>query len=126
MFPYKCVECGGAYKRCAYGCCDGGQMCWEENCRIIALEQVHVPDGASSLRVTSIPILEVKYNGYGRFITDNPAYAAYEFVTTELIRHEHYDKTKHVFVVEAMCASCYDPVLCPLCVGGKLIRCARH
>jgi len=122
MFPYKCVECGGATSRCAYGCCDGGQLCWEENCRIIALEQVHTPDGALPIRVTSIPILEVKYNGYGRFITDNPAYATYEFVTEDVSSKE-YDKKKHVFHVEAMCASCYDPDLCKLC---KDDRCERH
>lgn len=126
MFPYECVACGGAYKRCAYGCCDGGQFCWEENCRIIVLEQVHVPDGALPIRVTSIPIVEVKYDGYGHFITNNPAYATYEFVTDDVVFSEEYDEKKHVFLVEAMCASCYDPALCPLCVGGKLIRCARH
>ena len=133
IFPYDCTVCEGAYKRCAYGGhvlaegeyteevipCEDGQFCWEEDCFIQVLEQIHTLDETSPIVLESIPLLKAKYDGYGHFLVDDPLYSTYYFVEYDM--EEAYDK--NTFLVFATCASCHDPDLCKLC---KDDRCDRH
>ena len=146
MFPYDCTICEGAYKRCAYGGhipaeyegdpeeytedhvpCEGGQFCWETDCFIQVVEQIHTLEGSPNVSLESIPLLKAKYDGYGHFLVEDPLYSSYQFI--EYDNEETYDK--NTFLVFVTCASCSDPVFCKLCKDdsdkpSKLIRCERH
>jgi hypothetical protein len=146
IYPYDCTVCTGAYARCAYGGhapntyegdpedyvdelvpCEDGQFCWETECFIQVVEQIHILDGSTPVVLESIPVLKATYDGCGCFLVEDPLYSHYYFI--------EYDKeakyTKNTFLVHATCASCYDPTLCKLCKDdsdkpSKLIRCDRH
>jgi len=149
MVPYNCIECGGAYKRCAYGGhvpaedvldptknytgplvpCKGGKLCWERHCVIQAVHLINVPTGCPFLSVTSIPVLDATYDGYGIFLINDEKYTMYEFVTHERVLGDTFNKEKYVFLVDATCNSCYS---CPDCIDSnpdkpsKLILCEKH
>lgn len=99
MFPYTCDVCGGGYNRCGNPqCkpdCEGGQMCWEEECYVLVKGTIY----------------EGKYDGYGRINVDNSKkiYIPIEF--QEFIDGWYrYNPKKYSEVVicdVVYCKSCY-------------------
>jgi hypothetical protein len=112
FIAYDCQYCGGGEPRCAFeyhmdedgnlSKCEGSNMCYEDDCFILIKECIR-----GSLSAKDIPVLKATYDGYGRCTVEDPTYKFYEFVTEDIVKHKNYRESV-VFLVEAICASCYE------------------
>jgi hypothetical protein len=135
-FPYECMECGGAYERCARGCepgegCDGdgSQFCWEDEVICIPVTLQVQKKTYSSTIITQIfekikdKPLSGTYNGTGDFqlkITketlDNDETLFKEFQEMEdnkwpssiFVDEDGANDLYNCIIVNVWCKSCYS------------------